>query len=137
MSKVILLVEDDPDDEALTLRALRHCNILNELVVARDGAEALDYLFGTGIHAARDASAIPAIILLDLKLPKIDGIEVLRRLRANDAPGSSPQWYSRHQPRNPTCSRATAWAATATSASPWTLSSSSRPYGPWGSTGWS
>jgi two-component system response regulator len=82
--KVILLVEDNPDDEALTLRALKKNNILNEVVVARDGAEALDFLFGTGAHAGRDASAPPQLVLLDLKLPKIDGLEVLRRLRADE-----------------------------------------------------
>ena len=80
--KTILLVEDNPDDEALTLRALRKNLILNEIVVARDGAEALDYLFGTGIHDGRDTSIQPQLILLDLKLPKIDGLEVLKRLRA-------------------------------------------------------
>ena len=82
--KVILLVEDNPDDEALTLRALRKNNILNEVVVARDGAEALDYLFCTGAYAGRDASVQPQLVLLDLKLPKIDGLEVLKRLRADE-----------------------------------------------------
>jgi len=82
--KLILLVEDNPDDEALTVRALRKNNISNEVVVARDGVEALDYLFGTGVHAGRDTSDKPQVILLDLKLPKIDGLEVLRRLRADD-----------------------------------------------------
>lgn len=82
--KIILLVEDDPDDEALTLRALKKGNILNEVVVARDGAEALDYLFGIGTYAGRDTSIMPQVILLDLKLPKVDGLEVLRRLRADE-----------------------------------------------------
>lgn len=81
--KVILLVEDNPNDEALTLRALRKHNIANEVFVVRDGAEALDYLFGTGAHAGRDVADVPAVILLDLKLPKIDGLEVLKRVRAN------------------------------------------------------
>jgi two-component system response regulator len=81
--KVILLVEDNPDDEALTLRALRKNNILNEVVVARDGAEALDYLFCTGAYAGRDSNVQPQLVLLDLKLPKIDGLEVLKRLRAD------------------------------------------------------
>jgi len=81
--KVILLVEDNPDDETLTLRALSKSKILNKIVVARDGAEALDYLFCTGIHKGRDASIQPQLILLDLKLPKIDGLEVLKRLRAD------------------------------------------------------
>jgi two-component system, response regulator len=80
--KVILLVEDNPDDEALTLRALKKNNIKNEVVVARDGIEALDYLFGTGAHAGRDLNVQPQVVLLDLKLPKLDGFEVLRRLRA-------------------------------------------------------
>lgn len=82
-NKVILLVEDNPDDETLTLRALSKNKILNEIVVARDGAEALDYLFGTGAHAGRDTTIQPQLILLDLKLPKIDGLEVLQRLRAD------------------------------------------------------
>lgn len=82
-SKVILLVEDNPDDETLTLRALKKSKILNEIVVARDGAEALDYLFGTGIHAGRDTLVQPQLVLLDLKLPKVDGLEVLKCLRAD------------------------------------------------------
>lgn len=81
--KAILLVEDNPDDEALTLRAFRKNNILNPVVVARDGEAALDYLFGTGGHAGRDIREQPQVVLLDLKLPKIDGLEVLRRLRAD------------------------------------------------------
>lgn len=78
-NSVILLVEDSPDDEALTLRALKKNNITNEVIVARDGAEALDYLFGTGMQAGRPLA--PEVTLLDLKLPKIDGLEVLRRIR--------------------------------------------------------
>ena len=81
--KVILLVEDNPDDETLALRALKKNNIQNEVVVARDGAEALDFLFATGAYAGR-VRGNPQIILLDLKLPKIDGLEVLRRIRADD-----------------------------------------------------
>ena len=83
-TKIILLVEDNPDDEALTLRALKKNNILNEVVVARDGAEALDFLFATGPYTGRDIRIMPQVILLDLKLPKVDGLEVLHRLRAND-----------------------------------------------------
>jgi len=79
----ILLVEDNPDDETLTLRALRRNNMLNEVVVARDGLEALEYLFGEGGHAGRDTRKQPGLILLDLKLQKIDGFEVLKRLRAD------------------------------------------------------
>jgi CheY-like chemotaxis protein len=81
---VILLVEDNRDDEALTLRALKKNNITNEVVVARDGVEALDFLMGTGSHAGRDLSVMPHVILLDLKLPKVDGLEVLRRVRAHE-----------------------------------------------------
>lgn len=82
--KIILLVEDNPDDELLTLRAFKKNNILNDVVVARDGVEALDYLFGTGMYDGRDTNVQPTIILLDLKLPRIDGLEVLRRLRADE-----------------------------------------------------
>lgn len=82
---VILLVEDNPDDEALTLRALKKNNIRNEVVIARDGVEALDYLFGTGAHAGRDLSTMPQVVLLDLKLPRMDGFEVLERIRSSEA----------------------------------------------------
>lgn len=82
-AKVILLVEDNPDDEELTLRALKKNNIQNEVVIVRDGVEALDYLFGTGAYAGRDTTLMPSVTLLDLKLPKVDGLEVLKRLRAN------------------------------------------------------
>ncbi len=81
--KSIMLVEDNPDDEALTLRALEKNNLLNEVVVVHDGVEALDYLFGEGSYSGRDTSVMPELILLDLKLPKIDGLEVLRRIRAD------------------------------------------------------
>jgi len=81
--KIILLVEDNPDDEALTIRALRKNNIKNEIVVARDGVEALEYLFATGRYASRDLARMPQVVLLDLKLPKLDGLEVLRQLRAS------------------------------------------------------
>jgi two-component system, response regulator len=83
-NKIILLVEDNPDDEALTLRALKKNNIGNQVIVARDGAEALDYLFGTGQYSGRNVNLMPQAVLLDLKLPKIEGLEVLRLLRAND-----------------------------------------------------
>jgi CheY-like chemotaxis protein len=84
MNKVILLVEDNPDDEALAIRALKRHHIGNEIVVARDGVEALDYLFGTGMYAGRDISLKPSVVLLDLKLPRVDGLEVLRRLREDE-----------------------------------------------------
>ncbi len=82
--KIILLIEDNPDDEALTLRALKKNNIKNEVVVAHDGAEALDYFFGTGSYAGRDLTIMPQLTLLDLKLPKVNGLDVLRRVRANE-----------------------------------------------------
>ena len=82
--RVILLVEDNPKDEELTLRALKKSNVLNPVVIAREGVEALDYMFARGAHANRDPAAMPQVILLDLKLPKIDGLEVLKALRANE-----------------------------------------------------
>ena len=82
--KFILLVEDNSDDEALTLRALRKNNIYNRVVVAHDGVEALDFLFHTGTYADMNAHSIPALILLDLKLPRIDGLEVLKQIRSHE-----------------------------------------------------
>src|SRR5918997_5174504 len=82
--KVILLVEDNPDDELLTLRALKKTGVENEVVVAHDGVEALDYLFASGSHSGRDPAVMPQLILLDLKLPKVGGLEVLRRLRSHE-----------------------------------------------------
>jgi CheY-like chemotaxis protein len=84
ITKTILLVEDNPDDVELTLHALKKNNIKNEVKVAYDGAEALDFLFGRGKYSGRDLSLLPAVILLDIKLPKIDGLEVLRQLRGNE-----------------------------------------------------
>jgi two-component system response regulator len=81
--KIILLVEDNEDDEELTTRALRQAKIANDIVVQRDGRAALDYLFGEGEHAGRDISKMPALILLDLKLPKLSGLEVLQRIRSD------------------------------------------------------
>ncbi len=83
-NKVILLVEDNPDDVKLTLRALKKSNIVNEVVVANDGLKALDYLFGAGEYAGRDTSKAPQVILLDLNMPRVGGIEVLQRMRADE-----------------------------------------------------
>ncbi len=83
-SKIILLVEDNPDDVQLTLRALKKSNILNEVVVAQDGVEAIEYLFGMGKYAGRDTKILPQIILLDLKMPRMDGLEVLQRIRTDE-----------------------------------------------------
>jgi two-component system response regulator len=84
MNKVILLVEDNASDEKLTVLAFKKCGVSNEIVVMRDGAAALDYIFATGRQAERDVSVLPTVILLDLKLPRIDGLEVLRRIRADE-----------------------------------------------------
>lgn len=81
--KTILLVEDNADDEELTIRALRQAKVANEVIVARDGIEALDYLFGKGRYESRDTTHQPAVVLLDLKLPKLNGLDVLQRLRAD------------------------------------------------------
>lgn len=89
-NKTILLVEDNPDDEALALRALKKSHLVTDIVVARDGVQALDYLFATGEYAGRDKSVTPALILLDLKLPKVDGLEVLRQLRADERTANVP-----------------------------------------------
>jgi two-component system, response regulator len=88
--RYILLVEDNPDDEELTLLSLRKNNLAHEIVVVRDGVEAIDYLFGNGQYANRDVSQVPTVILLDLKLPKLDGLGVLKRLRADDRTKSLP-----------------------------------------------
>lgn len=84
MNKNVLLIEDNPSDEKLTLRAFKKANIANDVQVVRDGAEALDYLFATGAYAGRDPNALPTVTLLDLNLPRISGLEVLRRIRADE-----------------------------------------------------
>jgi two-component system, response regulator len=89
-SNIILLVEDNPDDVELTLRAFRKSKVLNEIVVVRDGVEALDYLFSTGAFAGRDPNTSPEVVLLDLKLPKLDGLEVLRRMRGDERTRRTP-----------------------------------------------
>ena len=83
-TKIILLVEDNPDDVQLTLRALKKNKIMNEVVVAQDGVEALEYLFGTGKYAGRDTKVLPQVVLLDLKMPRMDGHEVLQRIRKDE-----------------------------------------------------
>lgn len=88
--RYILLVEDNPDDEELTLLSLRKNNLGHEIIVVRDGVEAIDFLFGSGQYAGRDISRAPTIVLLDLKLPKLDGLGVLKRLRADERTRSLP-----------------------------------------------
>lgn len=90
INKKILLVEDNPDDVALTMRALKKNNIANEVIVAKDGVEALDYLFGTGAYESRDVGKTPAVVLLDLKLPMIDGLQVLERIRKDERTKLTP-----------------------------------------------
>ncbi len=89
-SKLILLIEDNLDDERLTRRALQKNNIMNEVILAEDGEKALDYLFGTGNYAGRDMGVMPSVVILDLKLPKVSGLEVLKQIRANSATSHLP-----------------------------------------------
>jgi two-component system response regulator len=88
--KYILMVEDNPDDVALTLRALKKHNISNEVVVVEDGAVALEFIFATGAHAGRDVGHLPEFVMLDLKLPKVSGLEVLKRIRADERTATLP-----------------------------------------------
>ena len=83
-NKPILLAEDNPDDQQLALRAFRKSNLTNKIIIANDGVEALDYLFGTGIYALPEAPELPAVVLLDIKMPRMDGLEVLKKIRANE-----------------------------------------------------
>jgi two-component system, response regulator len=134
--EVILLVEDDPDDELLTRRALKKNNLCNELVVARDGEQALDYLFGTGSYKGRDTSVMPQVILLDLGLPKVDGLEVLECVRSDERTSRLPVVVLTSSRRSRTVWRATSVGRTASCASRWTLLSSTRRCRSWGCIGW-
>ena len=89
-NKLVLLIEDNTDDERLTLRSLRRNNVMNEVVVAYDGQEALDYLFGSGSYSGRDMAVMPAVVILDLSLPKLSGFEVLKQIRLNNETKSTP-----------------------------------------------
>ena len=135
-TKVILLVEDNPDDEALTMRALKGSNITNAIVVARDGVEAIAYLFGTGPYAGRDTSDQPAVILLDLKLPKLDGFDVLKQLRADDRTKLLPVVLLTSSNEQRDLIRAMGSALTVTFASRWTSASSPRRLSNLASIGW-
>jgi CheY-like chemotaxis protein len=134
-SKVILLMEDNARDEALILRALKKSNIVNEVVVARDGVEALDYLFGTGKYSGRDVRVTPQFILLDLKLPEMDGLQVLRKIREDERTRRLPESSSPHRAKKKTSLIATTWELTAMSASRLILSNSWKRPGSWGYTG--
>ncbi len=111
----ILLVEDNPSDEELTIHALRADHLANNIDVVRDGAEALDYIFRTGAFAHRNVGDHPKVILLDLKLPKVDGLEVLRRIREDPGTRHRSQWLcSLRRARSATLSKVTTWASTVT-----------------------
>jgi len=123
----ILLVEDDSADAELTLRAFKARNFANQVFVARDGAEALDFFFGDGSHPLRDIGVVPKVVLLDLKLPKVDGLEVLRRLRADDRTRRIRSSSSLLRVKNPISRPRTGWARTVTSSSRWTSRRSRAP----------
>ncbi len=132
--KTILLVEDNPDDAALTLRAFQKNGILNPVTLARDGREALDYLFGIGAHEGRDTSQQPVVTLLDLKLPRIDGLEVLQQIRQNEATRLLPVVILTSSSEDRTRSTAIAWSQQLHPQT-WTSTSSSMPSASSGSTG--
>ena len=125
--KIILLVEDNPDDVELTLRAFKKNNILNRVILAKDGAEALEYLFGTGTYAGRDLKDLPGVILLDLKLPKIDGLEVLRRIRQDNRTKLIPVVILTSSAEPKDVVNGYSLGPTPTSANPSNLASSWRP----------
>ena len=121
----ILLVEDNPNDEMLALHAFKRQNIVNKVHVVRDGAEALEYVFCTGAYADRQIEN-PKVILLDLKLPLVDGMEVLRQMRADPRTRMIPWWCSPRRTKSATSSRPTSWGSTVTSSSRSTSNSSTR-----------
>jgi len=130
-TKTILLVEDNPSDIELTKRALANANIANKLVVAEDGQEALDYLFGTGHYAGRDAAPLLAVVLLDLKLPKVDGLDILRRIRANERTKRLPVVILTSSQEEQDIALVMTSAPTATSKNRLTFSSLQRPSRLW------
>lgn len=134
--KVILLVEDNPSDIGLTRRALEKKHIANEMVVAEDGQEALDYLFGTGRHAGRDARQLPAVVLLDLKLPRVDGLTVLKSIRSNPRTALTPVVVLTTSKEEQDLTRAIGSVAAATSASRLISINSPKPSLSWASIGW-
>jgi len=123
----ILLVEDNPSDVELTLRALKARNLANQVFVARDGAEALEFFFGEQGHPLREIGVTPKVILLDLKLPKVDGLEVLRRLKNDERTRSLPVVVLTSSKEEPDIARRTGWVPTATSSSRWTSRPSRAP----------
>jgi two-component system response regulator len=134
--EVILLVEDDPDDELLTRRALEENNLCNELVIAWDGEQALDYLFGTGPYEGRDTRIMPQVILLDLGLPKVDGFEVLERVRSDERTSRLPVVILTSSAEEQACVEGYVRGRTAACASRSTSSSSTRRCNSWVCIGW-
>jgi two-component system response regulator len=134
-NRVILLVEDNPNDVELTLRAFEKSNVSNEIVVAGDGEQAIHYLFKTGPHAGRDPKDMPEVVLLDMKLPKLDGLGVLRRIRADERTRRLPVVILTSSKEEKDVMSCTTLARTASSASLSTSVNSSTPQGIWGSIG--